>query len=77
MEGSGGESSDGDQGVVGRVCPTKGFGLLMVDSDEIPDCSFQFLNASVWAALDLSLVKSANHRSTWLSHEACVGVKCR
>ena len=55
VESSGGESNDGGQDLVGRFCPTKGFGLLIVGSDEIPDCSFQPLNASVWAALDLSL----------------------
>ena len=55
VEGSGDESSDGGQDLVGRFCPTKGFGLLIVGSDEIPDYSFQFLNASVRAALDPSL----------------------
>jgi hypothetical protein len=43
----GGEASDGGQDLVCRFCPSKGFGLLIVGGDELPDRGFQFLNASM------------------------------
>jgi hypothetical protein len=55
VEGGGGEASDGGQNLVSRFWPTEGFRLFSMVSDELPDCGFQFLNATVFAALDLPL----------------------
>jgi hypothetical protein len=46
-ESRGGEASDGGQDLVCGFCPAKGLGLLIVGSDELPDCGFQFLDAFV------------------------------
>jgi hypothetical protein len=49
------EASDRGEDLVCRFCPAEWFGLLIVDRDELPDCGFQFLNAPMRSALDLSL----------------------
>ena len=46
-ESGGGEASDGGQDLVCGFGPVEGFGLAVMDSNELPDCGFQFLNASV------------------------------
>ncbi len=50
-----GESGDGCQDLVCGFGPSKGFRLLIVDLDELPDSIFQFLDAGVRAALNLPL----------------------
>ena len=55
VECGGGEASDGGQNLVCRFCPAEGFWLLVMGGDELSDRGFQFLNASVRAALNLPL----------------------
>jgi len=55
IESGSGESSDGGQYLICRFCPAEGFWLLVVGGDELPDCGFEFLNASMRAALNLPL----------------------
>jgi len=50
-----GEAGDGSQDLVCRFGPAKGLRLLVMSGDELSDRVLQFLNASVRAALDLSL----------------------
>jgi hypothetical protein len=54
-ESGSGEASDGGQDLVCGFGPVEGFGLAVMDSNELVDCGFQLLNASVRAALDLAL----------------------
>jgi len=50
-----GESGDGGQDLVCGFGPSEGLWLLVMGLDELPDRSFQFLDAGMRAALDLSL----------------------
>ena len=40
------------------------------------DCRLQFLDAAMNTAFSWRSVNSAKKRSTWLSHELLVGVRC-
>ena len=54
-ESGSGEASDGGEDLVCGFGPAKGFGLLVVGSDEGADGRFEFLNAGVRAPLYLAL----------------------
>jgi len=54
-EGGGGKASDDGQYLIGRFGPMKRLRLLVVGYDELLDGSFQFPDAGMRAALDLSL----------------------
>ena len=56
-ESRGSEASDVGQDLVCGLGPAKGFGLLVVGSDEFADRRFEFLYAGVRTALDLPLCK--------------------
>ena len=57
-ESGSGEAGDGGKDLVCRFGPVEGLGLLVMDGDELSDCSFQFLNTAMRGTLNLALCKS-------------------
>src|SRR6266446_6367270 len=67
---------DGGQDVVGGFGPAKGLGVGIAGVDVGRDGGLQRGGRAVGAALDCWSVSNAKKRSTWLIHDADVGVKC-
>jgi hypothetical protein len=61
----------------GGLCPNVGLRAAVVVIEIVHDGLFQFVDALEDAAANAFLVISAKNRSTMLSHEPEVGVKCK
>jgi hypothetical protein len=76
-EGVGAVASDRLKNRIGGLGPDKRLGVVVVSLDEGGDVGLQCVDAAMDAALDLSVGEQRDQRSTWFSHDALVGVKCR
>jgi hypothetical protein len=69
------EAFDGSQKVVCGLGPFEGLRIFIVHVDEDTDVGLELAYRDVDTSLDRVLVSSANQRSTWLIHDAEVGVR--
>ena len=76
-EGIGAISGNALEDGIGGLGPDEGFRIVVVGMDECGDGDLQLVHAAMDAALDLLVGEQREPRSTWLSQEALVGVKCR
>ena len=76
LEGSQAEAFDACEDLVGRLVPPERLGVLVDRLDVLGDRLLQLDGRAVNPRLICFSVRSAKNLSTWLSHEAEVGVKC-
>jgi hypothetical protein len=71
------KSSDAGENLISGFGPDKRRRIVVSEFDIVFDGLFQFERAAMSRSFDLFSVSKPNHRSTRLSHEALVGVKCK